>query len=176
MPNEYTDNPILGQIVVIILLVLGGKWLLSRIVHGAVSRMDGVKKGDPSFAERARTLGDVITTTGNIIVCAIAFFMLLEVLNIDTTPLLAGAGIIGLGIGFGSQALVKDFVSGLFILIEDQYRLGEKVKIAGFEGTVKRLTMRLTVVEGEQGDLNFIPNGSVGNVSNLSRQKKPLNT
>jgi len=87
---------------------------------------------------------------------------------------LAGVGVIGLAIGFGAQSLVKDFVSGLFILVENQYRIGDKVKIGSSEGNVIRITMRSTVLKDEEGKIYYISNGSIKNVINMTQQKKSL--
>ncbi|MCK4800131.1 mechanosensitive ion channel, partial [Candidatus Parcubacteria bacterium] len=95
---------------------------------------------------------------------AIILFTILSLFNIDIRPILAGAGIIGLAIGFGAQSLVKDFVSGLFILIENQYGIGDKVKIGSSEGKVTRITMRSTVLKDEEGRTYYISNGSIKDV------------
>lgn len=98
--------------------------------------------------------------------------MILDELKINLTPFIAGAGVIGLAISFGSQSLVKDFVSGFFILIEDQFRKGDKVKIGNFEGIVEDFTFRKTVLKDEEGTLHYIPNSQITVVSNLTKGKK----
>lgn len=172
MPSDYIDDFFFERIIIIVLLVILGKWFLGKIVRRALSHMEGMRKNDPSFKERAETLGDVLGATGNTIIYLIALFMFLDAFHINTAPILTGAGILGLAIGFGSQALVKDVVSGFFALIEDQYRVGEKVKIADLEGSVKKITMRLTVIAGENGEIHYIPNGTIAKVTNFSREKK----
>jgi small conductance mechanosensitive channel len=94
--------------------------------------------------------------------------------GVDIRPILAGAGVIGLAIGFGAQSLVKDFVSGLFILIENQYDIGDKVKIGSSEGNVIRITMRSTVLRDEEGKTYYISNGSIKDVINMSQHKNSL--
>ena len=96
--------------------------------------------------------------------------MVLNLFNIDIRPILAGAGIIGLAIGFGTQSLVKDFVSGLFILIENQYGIGDKVKLGNFEGEVVKITMRSTVLKDKEGKTCYISNGSIKDIINMSQK------
>lgn len=172
MPSDYIDDFFFERIIIIVLLVISGKWLLGKIVRRALSRMEGVRKDDPSARERTETLAEVISATGNTVIYLIALFMALDVFHVNIAPVLTGAGILGLAIGFGSQALVKDVVSGFFMLIEDQYRIGERVKVVDLEGVVKKITMRLTVIAGNDGEVHYIPNGTVTKVTNYSREKK----
>ena len=97
--------------------------------------------------------------------------MILILFDVDIRPILAGAGVIGLAIGFGAQSLVKDFVSGLFILIENQYNIGDKVKIGSSEGNVIKITMRSTVLRDEEGKTYYISNGSIKGVINMSQHR-----
>ena len=102
----------------------------------------------------------------------IGFIVLLHVLsvfNINLTPLLASAGVVGVGIGLGAQSIFKDMLNGIFILIEDQYNVGEVVKIAGLQGTVENLTLRCTTLRDGDGTVYIIPNSQIATVSNLSR-------
>ena len=122
--------------------------------------------------KRAETLGRVIVSIGNIVIYTIILFMVLNLFGVDIRPILAAAGIIGLAIGFGAQSLVKDFVSGLFILVEDQYGIGDKVKIGNSEGSVIRITMRSTVLKDEEGKIHYLSNGLIKDVINISQQKK----
>lgn len=97
----------------------------------------------------------------------------LNLSGVDIRPILASAGIIGLAVGFGAQSLVKDFVSGLFILIENQYGVGDRVKIGSFEGNVVKITMRSTVLMDDEKNKHYISNGLVKNVTNMSQQNDP---
>ena len=106
--------------------------------------------------------------TGNIVIYVVITVMVLSLFGVDIRPILAGAGVIGLAIGFGAQSLVKDFVSGLFILVENQYGIGDTVKIGSFEGRVVRITMRSTVLRNTEGKTYFISNGLIKDVINLS--------
>ena len=119
--------------------------------------------------KRAETLGHIIITSGNIVIYSVLLLMILSVFGVDIRPILAGAGVVGLAIGFGTQSLVKDFVSGLFILVENQYGIGDKIKIGSSEGTVVRITMRSTVLKDEEGKLYYISNGLIKDVVNMSQ-------
>ena len=154
-----------ADIVWIIVLFFFGKLILKLIVKRLAKIVDD---GDDAYTsqkeKRAETLGHIIISIGDIVIYAIILFTILSLFNIDIRPILAGAGIIGLAIGFGAQSLVKDFVSGLFILIENQYGIGDKVKIGSSEGKVTRITMRSTVLKDEEGRTYYISNGSIKDV------------
>ena len=99
----------------------------------------------------------------------IAFLQILNVFDIPYQPLLASAGILGVGIGLGAQSIFKDMLNGIFILIEDQYNVGETVALAGLKGTVEDLSLRSTRLRDGDGTLYIIPNSQIATVSNLSR-------
>jgi small conductance mechanosensitive channel len=103
------------------------------------------------------------------IIFFIVLMVLLRRLDIDTNPILGTAGVIGLAVGFGAQSLIKDLFSGFLILLEDQYSVGDTVKIGDVAGTVEQLTLRITRIRGLDGSLTTIPNGSIAVVSNLSK-------
>jgi small-conductance mechanosensitive channel len=102
-----------------------------------------------------------------------AFFIMcitvLQQMGINVTALLAGAGILGLAVSFGSQNLVRDLIAGLFIVLEDQYAIGDEVLISGVRGKVEKMSLRLTVIRGEDGTIYSIPNGNISLVQRLSR-------
>ena len=174
--QEFTLNLIkqnAPDVVWIIILFFMGRIILKLVVKRLVKIVDdGDDKNVSQKEKRAETLGHIVITTGNIVIYAVILLMVLSVFGVDIRPILAGAGIIGLAIGFGAQSLVKDFVSGLFILVENQYGIGDKVKIGGLEGHVIRLTMRSTVLKDEEGNLYYMSNGSINNVINFSQQKQ----
>ena len=174
--QEFTLNLIkqnAADVIWIIILFFMGRIILKLAVKRLVKIVDdGDDKNVSQKEKRAETLGHIVITTGNIVIYAVILLMVLSVFGVDIRPILAGAGIIGLAIGFGAQSLVKDFVSGLFILVENQYGIGDKVKIGGLEGHVIRLTMRSTVLKDEEGNLYYMSNGSINNVINFSQQKQ----
>jgi len=101
--------------------------------------------------------------------------MILSEVGIDITPLLAGAGVAGIAIGFGAQSLIKDFLSGLFILLEDQYNKGDVVKIAGIAGLVEEVNLRRTVLRDLDGIVHSVPNGEITTASNYTRDWARVN-
>jgi len=155
----------------IIVLVLFGRASLRLFARRLVRIADDDDDSRQSLEEkRVETLGQVFVSIGSVLLYSVAVFLLLGQLGVDMTPVLAGAGIIGLAIGFGTQSLVKDLVSGLLILIENQYSIGDQVKIGSFEGEVIRITMRSTVLRDAEGAVYYISNGSVSNVINRSQK------
>ena len=147
--------------------------LLKLVIPRMVDRMVKVRgKGRHSklwFENRSKTLSGMLTGTIGIIIAVVALFMILSELGINIAPLLAGAGVAGIAIGFGAQSLIKDFVSGLFILLEDQYNKGDVVKIAGIAGLVEEVNLRRTVLRDLEGIVHSIPNGQITTASNYTR-------
>ena len=165
------------DIIWIIILFFLGKTILKLMVKRLARIVDDGDDAHTSQEEkRAETLGNIIVSIGNIVIYAIILFMILNLFGVDIRPILAGAGVIGLAIGFGAQSLVKDFVSGIFILVENQYGIGDKVKIGSFEGTVTRITMRSTALKDEEGKIYYISNGAIKDVINMSQNKKTPKT
>lgn len=163
------------EIIWIIILFFLGRIILKLIVKRLVKIVDdGDDKHVSQKEKRAETLGHIIVATGNIVIYVIITLMILSLFGVDIRPILAGAGVVGLAIGFGAQSLVKDFVSGLFILVENQYGIGDKVKIGSFEGQVVRITMRSTALRDDEGKTFYISNGLIKDVVNLSQHKKSL--
>ena len=160
------------DIIGIIALFFLGRMLL-KIVVRRLSRIvdDGDDTHTSQKEQRAETLGNIIITTGNVIIYAVILLMTLSLFGIDIRPVLAGAGVVGLAVGFGAQSMVKGFVSGLFILVENQYGIGDKVKIGSFEGKVIRITMRSTVLKNNEGQTYYISNGLIKDVTNMSQNK-----
>ncbi len=121
---------------------------------------------------RAATLAGVLNAIGDIVLYFIVILVVLRFFGVDITPILAGAGIVGLAVGFGAQSLVKDFIAGLLILFENQYNIGDMVQIGNAVGEVTRMTVRSTVLRDDEGKVYFIPNGSITTVINLSRDMR----
>ena len=157
----------------IFLLFFCGKIILNLIIkHFVKLADDGDNKHTSQNEKRAETIGHVIKSIGNTVIYSVILFMVLNLSGVNIGPILASAGIIGLAIGFGAQSLVKDFVSGLFILIENQYAVGDRVKIGNFEGDVIKVTMRSTVLMDNEKKVYYISNGLIKNVINMSQRLK----
>jgi small conductance mechanosensitive channel len=119
--------------------------------------------------KRAQTFARLLQRTLSIVVTAMAGLMILRELDIDITPVLTGAGIAGLAIGFGAQTLVRDVLSGFFMIFEDQVRVGDVVKVNGQGGLVEEVNLRTIVLRDEQGAVHIFPNGEVKTLSNMSK-------
>jgi small conductance mechanosensitive channel len=119
--------------------------------------------------QQLRTLAGVINGVGLFAIVFVTALQILPLLNINIAPLLASAGIAGLAIGFGAQALVHDVINGFFILMENQYDVGDTVRLAGVQGTVELMTLRRTVLRDADGAVHVIPNSEIKIVSNLTR-------
>lgn len=117
-------------------------------------------------AQRSRTIGSVLRSVASIVVGAITILLTLDKLAVNIAPLLASAGIVGVAIGFGAQALVKDFISGIFLILEDQYGVGDQVEIGDVSGTVESVALRVTKVRDSEGTLWYLRNGDVLKVGN----------
>ncbi len=154
---------------VAIMLVL--LFILQRVISFLVARMDrvAVQAVPASRGSQLRTMATLIRGTSYSILGFAAFVEFLELFNYKAEPILASAGILGVGIGLGAQSLCKDIINGIFIFVEDQYNVGETVKIASLTGTVEDLTLRLTRLRDGDGTLYIIPNSQIATVSNLSR-------
>jgi small conductance mechanosensitive channel len=125
----------------------------------------------PSEIEkRAKTLGGIIKAFITVVIYAVAVMMIVSEFGVEIGPLLAGAGIAGLAIGFGAQTLVKDVISGFFMLLEDQVRVGDVVNLAGIGGLVEDINLRTTRLRDLEGKVHIIPNGSIEVASNLTRE------
>lgn len=127
-----------------------------------------------AIKKRSKTLYDLLVSTLRIIIIFTISLLVLDEIGVNITPIITGAGIIGVAIGFGSQALVKAYISGIFILIEDQFRVGDKVKINNIEGIVEDFTLRKTALRDKEDNLHYIPNDQITIVSNLSKGKEIL--
>jgi len=160
-----TDLP---RLITILILAA----ILQRIVVFFVNRMRRLadrQVGKPQRASQLRTMAAVVRATSYSLIGFILLLHVLSVFHINLTPLLASAGVVGVGIGLGAQSIFKDMLNGIFILVEDQYNVGEVVRVAGLAGTVEDLTLRLTRLRDGDGTLHIIPNSQIATVSNLSR-------
>lgn len=119
--------------------------------------------------KRVATVVKLVDTTLRVILFGAALLMVLREFGIDITPLLTGAGIAGVALGFGAQSLVRDMISGFFLLIEDQIRVGDVIKVNnGLSGSVERMELRVTAIRDGDGTLHIIPNGEIKSVSNMT--------
>ncbi|HYH78686.1 MAG TPA: mechanosensitive ion channel domain-containing protein [Longimicrobium sp.] len=146
-------------------------WTILRLVIRRIERSLGQPQAGALTAQeqRTRTLVGLMRSVGRVIIFVIFLFMFLSAIGLDLGPLLAGAGVVGLAISFGAQSLVKDVISGLFILIENQFGVGDVVRLEGVSGAVERMTLRVVVLRDVHGVVHIVPNGEIKKVSNLTR-------
>jgi len=137
------------------------RMLRTAVTHAAVR--------DPRADARARTISTVLTSSLNAAIMTIGSLMVLGELGVNLAPLIAGAGIVGVALGFGAQSLVKDCITGLFMLMEDQYGVGDTVDVGEASGVVEQVTLRVTRLRAADGTVWHIPNGVITRVGNKSQ-------
>jgi small conductance mechanosensitive channel len=158
----------LPKVIVAIVLAVIAQQFLAFFVKRMRKRAD-VMVGNAHRAAQLRTLASIIRATGYALISAYVFVQILGAVGVPLGSFIAAAGVIGLGISFGAQSLFKDMLTGLFILLEDQYAIGDTIKIAGLQGSVEDLTLRMTKLRDGDGTLYIVPNSQITTVSNLSR-------
>jgi len=145
--------------------------VFAAIVRRAAARILGniaEKKRPRIEPRRSATILRLMNSSVKYTVNFVAILMILGELGIPLGPMLAGAGVLGLAIGFGAQSLVKDVISGFFILLEDQFAVGDVIQTGNFKGTVEEIGLRTTRIRSWTGEVHIIPNGSIGQVTNFS--------
>lgn len=154
------------KIVIIAMLAL----IIVKVSRNIIDRLFKKRTSGPLriTERRENTLKKLIKSVIAYVVYFMAFIMILGVVGIEIGPLLAGAGVAGLAIGFGAQNLVRDIISGFFIIFEDQFSVGDYVTVSGVEGTVEEIGLRTTKILSWTGEMNVLPNGDITQVTNYS--------
>lgn len=170
---EFLDEEnwfMLGEVLFKIFAIIVLTGIVIRIGKVAIHNIFRVRHKSPlrTSERRENTLMKLLENILTYVVSFMAFLMILSTLTIDVKALLAGAGIIGLAVGFGAQSLVKDIISGFFIIFEDQFSVGDFVRIGQFEGTVEEIGLRTTKLKTWTGEIHILPNGSIVEVTNFS--------
>ena len=169
-----------SAVLTIAILAVLGRWLLGKVIDRLVRRAEsgllpdriqwlGSDNATARRVQRARTMGSVLKSISSIVVVTISLLMILPELGLDIAPLLASAGIIGVALGFGAQSLVKDFLSGIFMIFEDQYGVGDVVNVGEASGTVEAVTLRVTRLRDVNGTVWYVRNGEILRVGNMSQ-------
>ncbi|MEA3459372.1 MAG: mechanosensitive ion channel family protein, partial [Chloroflexota bacterium] len=156
------------RIAFILVASLMGYRLL-RTLMARLERLMAGKAPTKERAQRARTLAGVLNSAALVAIASIAGMMILRELGLDIAPLIAGAGIAGLALGLGAQSLIRDVIGGFLILLEDQFVVGDAIKVGDIAGGVERMTLRATFVRDLEGTLHIIPNGEMHIVSNRTK-------
>jgi small conductance mechanosensitive channel len=157
------------QILLIIVIALITLRVVRTVVRRTFAKV-GHSRDSIEHRKRTDTLSGIVGTTLSIVILSIAVMMVLKEFGIDIGPVLAGAGVVGLAVGFGAQSLVQDVISGFFILLEDQIRVGDVVQIAGRGGLVERVNLRMTIIRDLGGNVHFVRNGQIDVVTNMTKE------
>jgi small conductance mechanosensitive channel len=174
------------SIVWLVLLALGARWLLFKLIDRLVKRAqtgvlpNALVRGpfaEPSEGEvvthrrvqRAKTIGTLLKSIVSGVIFAVVVIMSIAELGYDIAPLIASAGILGVALGFGAQSLVKDFLSGIFMIFEDQYGVGDSVNLGDVSGTVEAVSLRVTRLRDVDGTVWYVRNGEILRVGNQSQ-------
>ena len=158
-----------------VLVIIATAFIVVRAAGLAISQFQRTlarRHGEHDFEwqRRVATLSGILTSTVSVAISFVAILMLLRELTIDILPILTGAGIAGLAIGFGAQNLVRDVISGFFLILEDQVRIGDIARINGVAGTVEQINLRTIVLRDGEGAVQVFPNGTITALANLSKQ------
>lgn len=168
IPTFFAEHIVASAVIVFLAFLI--RVAVAKALKIAIIR---VEDDDPeavsALEQRAYTLGGVVRNTLNIVIYGTMMAMLLAEWGINIGPLLAGAGVVGLAVGFGAQTLVKDVVTGFFILLENQFNMGDWVEIGGSKGKVVEMNLRTTVLEDEYKARHIIPNSQVSKVVRLAK-------
>ena len=168
---------LIGKPLAILVIIIGAivvRWVASKAIDRVVRRAEnaplpGNQHGFNRRAQRAKSLGSLLKSVTTTVVFGIAFVMVLSELGINVAPILASAGVLGLAIGFGAQNLVKDFLSGVMMMVEDQYGVGDEVDLGEAIGTVEHVALRVTRVRDVDGTVWYVRNGEILRVGNASQ-------
>jgi len=162
-------QPLLA-ILVIVLISFGLLRLLSSSVRTIMARlMEREDQPHRDLALKANTLAHVIESAGRVVIVVVAGMMVLSKLGLNIAPLLASAGVVGIAIGLGAQSLIKDLIGGFFILLENQFGVGDVITVGSYSGLVEHLSLRRTGLRATDGSVIVIPNGDIRAVTNMTK-------
>lgn len=161
------------QVILHIVLILALAWFAKRLTERAIrmlkTYLGSQAEDNPEEVKRIETLGQVFHYAASVAIVVVAGMLLLGELGISIGPLLATAGVVGMAIGFGAQHLIRDYFTGFFLLLENQVRQGDVVTVADKGGLVEEVTLRYIKLRDYDGNVHFVPNGSITTVTNMSR-------
>ena len=167
-----TELPSLIILIVLLFVTLAVvSFFIKRLKKILTKRMvNKTEEPNTEVEKRLNTLMGIVKTTGFIIIWVIFIMIFLKKINIDIAPLLAGAGILGLAVGFGAQELVRDYITGFFILLENQIRTGDVAIINGTGGLVEKIEMRTITLRDLSGTVHIFQNGKINSISNMTKE------
>ena len=158
-------------IVLVILLIL--RRLIPKLITARIPRIR--EESPDQLAQRSKTLSRVVVQVVSFIIWLVAILMILSVLGINITPVLAAVGVAALAVGFAAQNIIRDYLHGFFIVMEDWYRVGEVATVSGIGGLVDNITLRRTVLRDINGTMHVIPNSKIDLASNMTRDWARIN-
>ncbi|MGR7946682.1 MULTISPECIES: mechanosensitive ion channel family protein [unclassified Paenibacillus] len=160
----------IGMAAIKILFIIMISRLVIWLLHKTLDRivLERASKFQPNQARRMTTVGKLLKNVTSYTVYFITGMLLLSEIGINLGPLLAGAGVVGIAIGFGAQSLVKDILTGFFIILEDQFAVGDVIQTGTFKGTVEVIGLRTTKILSWTGEVHIVPNGMINEVTNFS--------
>jgi small-conductance mechanosensitive channel len=168
--DKISDWFLTSGLRIVLIIVLAVVLLkIAAAITAKMRKMIHRKDDDLEFEKRSGTLSGVIHWILRLIILGVAAFMLLGEFGVNLGPVLAAAGVVGLAVGFGAQNLVQDFISGFFILLEDQVRVGDVVQIGDKSGLVEKVNLRLVILRDQAGSVHFIRNGKIDVVTNMTK-------
>ena len=169
--------PVAGRILLIAFIAFLVQKIVGRTISQTIKLATVRHKGEEKegFEQRIDTISSVFAATAGVIIWALTGFIILAELGINIAPILTGAGIAGLAVGFGAQNMVRDIISGIFILLEDQYSKGDVVKVADTSGMVEDINLRRTVLRDLDGIVHYVPNGEIVKASNFTQAYSKVN-
>jgi moderate conductance mechanosensitive channel len=171
---QVNTIPIILILIGSYLVIQFGTKFLSLLIHRTVGRIH-TDVSEDDVKKRQDTLISMFSTMLKVLVWLTAGFTILQWMGINLTPLLAGAGVLGVAIGFGAQSIIKDLLSGMFIIIENQYRVGDVVDIEGAAGSVEQITIKSTIIRDGDGNVHYLPNGTIAHVINKTMGYSKVN-
>ncbi|QMS85037.1 mechanosensitive ion channel family protein [Candidatus Xianfuyuplasma coldseepsis] len=164
IPESLSEFVIIGFSIVTWLL-LG--FIINRVSKPVINKLLRIEKK----GARAKTVANLLWSVTRYLVWFIVLMLIFSSLGVDLTPFIASAGVVGLAIGFGAQEIVRDFMSGFFIIFDGEFQVGEVIEVKGFKGTVIMIGLRTTVIENWKGERKIINNGNIDSVINFSRNQ-----
>lgn len=172
--TDYVSNPeiwtgLLFTLLKVILIYIAARVVI-KIANKALEHMLKERSRGPIHFDqrRTKTIGKLAANVITYVVNFIMILMILSQFNVNLGPVLAGAGVVGLAIGFGAQSLVKDVITGFFIIFEDQFAVGDVIQTGTYKGTVEEIGLRVTRIKSWTGEVHIIPNGTINQVTNFS--------
>jgi small-conductance mechanosensitive channel len=172
----FTGAPLNITIIILLTIFISrlGQRSITRLLNRVASAdlIPGPKRSGTRQKERAKTTSTVLKSTLNGSIWLIAIFMILAEFGLNLGPLIASAGVIGVALGLGAQTLVRDILSGIFMLVEDQYGVGDKVDVLEVQGVVETVGLRITTVRDTKGTIWYLRNGEILKVGNKSQPRK----